>query len=73
MSAKLKKRSWEEFSSKKESDKAQIVKGKTLLTESGDQSRLTFHLNNLLALFPDIDEPVGQLLLDSEKGIPTSQ
>ncbi len=59
MSAKLKKRSWVEFSGESRSDLSLAVKGKTVLTNDGEHSRLEFHLNNLSALFPDLDEAVA--------------
>ena len=58
MTTKLKKRSWRDFS-REEVDQAPFyLKGKTLLTEDGEHSRLEFHLNNLVALFPEISESV---------------
>jgi hypothetical protein len=58
MSAKLKKRSWGEFLGEDRSDHRLIITGKTVLTEDGDHSRIELHLNNLLAIFPDIEEEV---------------
>ena len=58
MTSKLKKRTWVEYSGEKRDDTCFDLKGKTLLTDDFNHSKIEFHLNNLFALFTEIDEKV---------------
>lgn len=62
MSIKLKKRAWTEFSREEVDHAPFYLKGKTLLTQEGEHSRLEFHLNNLVALFPEISDSVAMFV-----------